>query len=160
MTHGDLNKVCSDGPAGRDEIISAVAGLTEQVAHLTLQVRRLVALADARRKRSALQRRRKCKKEPQAECKMAPAAATCDVHSVETAEATTVSLSRQLSDRTENAMSGETPLINNLTAQLEAAFPEAHNTNCPEESAIAARVADLHDRLGGFVKSSLQSVRS
>jgi CRP/FNR family transcriptional regulator, cyclic AMP receptor protein len=53
MTHGDLNKVCSDGPAGQDEIISVVAGLTERVAHLTLQVRRLVALADARRKRSA-----------------------------------------------------------------------------------------------------------
>ena len=157
MTHGDLDKISRDAPPGRDEIISVVAGLTEQVAHLTVQVRRLVALADARRRRSALRRHRKSKTAPQAERKRARAATTCDVQPGETAEATTVSLSLRQGGCREDAMSSETALAN-LTAQLEAAFPQTHNTNCPQESAIAARVADLHDRLGGFVKLSLQSV--
>ena len=156
MTHGNLDTVSPVSPVERDEILAVVAGLTEQVAHLALQVKRLVAIADARRKRSASQRRRKRKTVPQAELKATSAATTCDVQSVETAEAAELLLSPQQGSCTENAVRGETALINNLTAQVEAAFPQSHDANCPEENAIAARVADLHDRLGGFVKSSLQ----
>ena len=36
-----------------------------------------------------------------------------------------------------------------------AALAEATSTGCPEQNAIAARVAELHDRLGGFIKPSL-----
>jgi hypothetical protein len=156
MAQCDLDKVSSGAPAERDEIITVVAGLTEQVAHLTLQVKRLVAIADARRKRSALQRRRKRKTAPQAELNATSAATTCDVQAVEIAEAMKFPLLPQQDSCTESVIRGETDLIGDLTAQLEAAFPQSHDTNCPEENAIAARVADLHERLGGFVKSSLQ----
>ena len=156
MTHGNLDKGSPHSPTERDEILAVVAGLTEQVAHLALQVKRLVAIADARRKRSALQRRRRWKTVPQAGLKATFAATTCDAQSVESAEVTELQLSLQQGNCIENAVRGETALINNLTAQVEAAFPQSHDANCPEENAIAARVADLHDRLGGFVKSSLQ----
>jgi hypothetical protein len=157
MTHADLDKVGFDGPHGRDEIISVLAGLTEQVARLEVQVRRLVAMADARRRRSALRRHRKSKTVPQTQRKTASAATTCDVQPVDTAEASTVSLSPRQGGCAENAVRGENALFDNLAAQLESAFPPSHETNCAQESAIAARVADLHERLGGFVKASLQS---
>ena len=153
MTHADLDKVGFDGPHGRDAIISVLAGLTEQVAYLEVQVRRLVAMADARRKRSALRRHRKSKTAPQAQRGTAPAVTICDVQPF--AEA--VSLSPRQGGCAENAVRGENSLFDNLAAQLEAAFPPSHETNCAQESAIAARVADPHERLGGFVKASLQS---
>ena len=141
----------------RAEVMAAVAGLAEEVAHLAHQVKRLVAIADARRKRSALQRRARREMVQQAELKAVSTAPTCDVHVVETAEATKFPLSPQQYRCTENAVEGGTALIDSLTVQLEAAFPQSHHANCQEENAIAARVADLGDRLGGFVKSSLQS---
>ena len=93
---------------------------------------------------------------PQADLKATFAATTCDAQSVKSAEVTELQLSLQQGNCIENAVRGETALINNLTAQVEVAFPQSHDANCPEENAIAARVADLHDRLGGFVKSPLQ----
>jgi hypothetical protein len=153
------NEFVSGSKTGRAEVMAAGADLAEQVGHLTLQVKRLVAIADARRKRSTLQRRTRRKKAvQQAELKETSAPTTCDVQSVETVEATTFPLSPQQGSNVENPISGETALIDNLTAQLEAAFPQSHDANSPEENAIAARVADLHDRLGGFVKSTFLSV--
>ena len=40
-----------------------------------------------------------------------------------------------------------------------AALAEATSTSCPEPNAIAARVAELYDRLGGFIKPSLPRPR-
>ena len=157
MTQCDRDKVSSGAPAERDEIIAVVAGLTEQVAHLTLQVHRLVAIADARRKRSAFQRHRKRKTVPQAGRKVTSAATTCDVQAVETAEGMKFLLSPQQDSCTKSAIRDETDFIGGLTTQLEAAFPQSHDANFQEENAIAARVAELHERLGGFVDSSLQS---
>ena len=36
-----------------------------------------------------------------------------------------------------------------------AALAEAASTSCPEPNAIAARVTELYDRFGGFIKPSL-----
>ena len=49
----------------------------------------------------------------------------------------------------------------NLTARLDALRAVMARTikpgvSCQEENAIAARIAELHDRLGGFIKPSLR----
>lgn len=157
MQQCSSNELVAYSEKERAEVIAALAGLTEEVAHLALNVRRLVAIADARRRRSALQRRARRKALQQAEFKTASVPTTFDVPAVETAEAAKVPLSPQKDGCSENIFRGETALIDNLTAQLEAAFPQSHDANYPEENAIAARVADLHNRLGGFVKSFSQS---
>jgi hypothetical protein len=46
-------------------------------------------------------------------------------------------------------------LIDELNAKREAALAQPKDASCREENAIAARVAELHDRLGGFIKRSL-----
>jgi hypothetical protein len=156
MQQCNSNEVIAASIPERAEIMAAVVSLADEVARLTLHVKRLVAIADARRKRSALRRRARREMVQQAELKATFATTVCNVQAAATAEATKFPLSPQQDNCTDNASRRETDLIGDLTAQLEAAFPQPHDTNCSEENAIAARVADLHDRLGGFVKSSLQ----
>jgi hypothetical protein len=161
MKHCDLDKVNSGSATGRAEVMAAIDGLVEEVAHLALRVKRIVSIADARRKRSesrkraALRRRARRKTLEQAELGATSAATASDVQAVELAEASNFPLSPQQDSCTDNASRGETDLTGELTAKLEAAFPQPQDANCPEENAIAARVAELHDRLGGFIKPSL-----
>jgi hypothetical protein len=141
--------------------MAAIDGLAEEVARLALHVRRIVAIADARpkrsepRKRSALRRRVRRKTVEQAELKASSAATPCDVQAVEMAEASNFPLSPQQDSCTGNASRGEMGLIDELNAKREAALAQPKDASCREENAIAARVAELHDRLGGFIKRSL-----
>jgi hypothetical protein len=91
----------------------------------------------------------------QAELKATCAATACDVQAVEMAEAANFPLSLQQNSCTGNVSKDEIALIDELNAKLEAAFAEPKDASCREENAIAARVAELHDRLGGFIKPSL-----
>jgi hypothetical protein len=160
MIQCDLNKVNAGSITGRAEVMAAIDGLAEEVARLALHVKHIVAIADARpkrsvpRKRSALRRRAQRKTVEQAELKTTAAATACDVQAVEMAEASNFPLSPQQDSCTGN-VSSEIHLIDELNAKLEAALAEPKDASCREENAIAARVAELHDRLGGFIKSSL-----
>jgi hypothetical protein len=62
MTQCDLNKVIAGSTTGRAEVMAAIDGLAEEVARLALHVRRIVAIADARPKRSATCKRSKWRK--------------------------------------------------------------------------------------------------
>jgi hypothetical protein len=71
------------------------------------------------------------------------AATACDVQAVEMAEAANSLLSPQQDSCGGNAGRGEIGLLDELKPK---------DANCREENAIAARIAELHDRLGGFIK--------
>ena len=141
--------------------MAAIDGLVEEVAHLALRVKRIVSIANARRKRSelrkraALRRRARRKTLEQAELRATSAATASDVQAVEMAEASNFPLSPQQDSCTDNVSRGETDLTGELTAKLETAFLQPQGANCREVNAIAARVAELHDRLGGFLKPSV-----
>jgi hypothetical protein len=161
MEQRNSNEVIAGSITGRAEVMAAVAGLVEEVAHLALHVKRIVAIADTRpkrggpRKRSALRRRARQKTVEQAELKTTSAATACDMHVVEMAEAANFPLSPQQDSCADNASRGEINLIDELNAKLEAALAETKDASFREENAIAARVAELNDRLGGFIKASL-----
>jgi hypothetical protein len=160
MTQCDLNKADAGSITGRAEVMDAIAGLAVEVAHLALNVKRIVAVADARlkrsgpRKRAALRRRKPRKSVEQAELRSTSAATAPDVQAVEMAEAANFPLSPQQDSCTGN-VSSEIDLLDDLNAKLEAAVAKPKDASCREENAIAARVAELHDRLGGFIGSSL-----
>jgi hypothetical protein len=88
----------------------------------------------------------------QAELRATSAATACDVQTAEMAQAANFPLSPQQDSWTANTTTGEIDLINELNTKLEAAFAEPKDASCREENAIAARMAELHDRLGGFIK--------
>ena len=140
--------------------MDSIAGLAEEVAHLALNVKRIVAVADARLKRSeprnraALRQRMPRKSVEQAALKSTSAATARDVQAVEMAEAANFPLSPQQDNCTGN-VSSEIDLLDDLNAKLKVALAEPKDASCREENAIAARVAELHDRLGGFIGSSL-----
>ena len=61
-------------------------------------------------------------------------------------------MSPQQDSCTGHAGRGEIGLLDELKSKLEAAFTEPKDSNSRDENAIAARIAELHDRLGGFIK--------
>jgi hypothetical protein len=136
--------------------MAAIAGLAEEVTRLVLHFKLTAAIAcaaEAERAAEALRAaaRRATETVEQAELKASSAATACDVQAVEMAEASNYPLSPQQDSCTGN-ISSEIHLIDELNAKLEAALAEPKDASCREENAIAARVAELHDRLGGFIK--------
>jgi hypothetical protein len=156
MTQCDLNKVNAGSITGRAEVMAAIDGLAEEVARLALHFKLTAAIAcaaEAERAAEALRAvtGRATETVEQAELKATSAATVCDVQAVEMAEASNYPLSPQQDSCTGN-ISSEIHLIDELNAKLEAALAEPKDASCREENAIAARVAELHDRLGGFIK--------
>jgi hypothetical protein len=136
--------------------MAAIAGLAEEVTRLALHFKLTAAIAcaaEAERAAEALRAAtgRATETVEQAELKATSAATVCDVQAVEMAEASNYPLSPQQDSCTGN-ISSEIHLIDELNAKLEAALAEPKDASCREENAIAARVAELHDRLGGFIK--------
>jgi hypothetical protein len=136
--------------------MAAIAGLAEEVTRLALHFKLTAAIAcaaEAERAAEALRAAtgRATETVEQAELKATSAATVCDVQAVEMAEASNYPLSPQQDNCTGN-ISSEIHLIDELNAKLEAALAEPKDASCREENAIAARVAELHDRLGGFIK--------
>jgi hypothetical protein len=156
MRQCDLNKVIAGSTTGRAEVMAAIAGLAEEVTRLALHFKLTAAIAcaaEAERAAEALRAAtgRATETVEQAELKATSAATVCDVQAVEMAEASNYPLSPQQDNCTGN-ISSEIHLIDELNAKLEAALAEPKDASCREENAIAARVAELHDRLGGFIK--------
>ena len=156
MRQSDLNKVIAGSTTGRAEVMAAIAGLAEEVTRLALHFKLTAAIAcaaEAERAAEALRAAtgRATETVEQAELKATSAATVCDVQAVEMAEASNYPLSPQQDSCTGN-ISSEIHLIDELNAKLEAALAEPKDASCREENAIAARVAELHDRLGGFIK--------
>ena len=156
MRQCDLNKVIAGSTTGRAEVMAAIAGLAEEVTRLALHFKLTAAIAcaaEAERAAEALRAAtgRATETVEQAELKATSAATACDVQAVEMAEASNYPLSPQQDSCTGN-ISSEIHLIDELNAKLEAALAEPKDASCREENAIAARVAELHDRLGGFIK--------
>ena len=156
MRQCDLNKVIAGSTTGRAEVMAAIAGLAEEVTRLALHFKLTAAIAcaaEAERAAEALRAATGLSTETveQAELKATSAATVCDVQAVEMAEASNYPLSPQQDSCTGN-ISSEIHLIDELNAKLEAALAEPKDASCREENAIAARVAELHDRLGGFIK--------
>ena len=156
MRQCDLNKVIAGSTTGRAEVMAAIAGLAEEVTRLALHFKLTAAIAcaaEAERAAEALRAAtgRATETVEQAELKATSAATVCDVQAVEMAEASNYPLSPQQDSCTGN-ISSEIHLIDELNAKLEAALAEPKDASCREENAIAARVAELHDRLGGFIK--------
>jgi hypothetical protein len=136
--------------------MAAIAGLAEEVTRLALHFKLTAAIAcadEAERAAEALRAAtgRATETVEQAELKATSAATVCDVQAVEMAEASNYPLSPQQDSCTGN-ISSEIHLIDELNAKLEAALAEPKDASCRKENAIAARVAELHDRLGGFIK--------
>jgi hypothetical protein len=156
MRQCDLNKVIAGSTTGRAEVMAAIAGLAEEVTRLALHFKLTAAIAcaaEAERAAEALRAAtgRATETVEQAELQATSAATVCDVQAVEMAEASNYPLSPQQDNCTGN-ISSEIHLIDELNAKLEAALAEPKDASCREENAIAARVAELHDRLGGFIK--------
>src|SRR5450759_91350 len=156
MRQCDLNKVIAGSTTGRAEVMAAIAGLAEEVTRLALHFKLTAAIAcaaEAERAAEALRAAtgRATETVEQAELKATSAATVCDVQAVEMAEASNYPLSPQQDSCTGN-ISSEIHLIDELNAKLEAALAEPRDASCREENAIAARVAELPDRLGGFIK--------
>ena len=156
MRQCDLNKVIAGSTTGRAEVMAAIAGLAEEVTRLALHFKLTAAIAcaaEAERAAEALRAATGLATETveQAELKATSAATVCDVQAVEMAEASNYPLSPQ-QDSCIGNISSEIHLIDELNAKLEAALAEPKDASCREENAIAARVAELHDRLGGFIK--------
>jgi len=137
--------------------MAAIAGLAEEVTRLALHFKLTAAIAcaaEAERAAEALRAAtgRATETVKQAELKATSAATACDVQAVEMAEAANFPLTPQQDRCTGNASRGEIDLIDELNAKLEAAFAKPKDASCREENAIAAHVAELHDRLDGSIK--------
>ena len=137
--------------------MAAIAGLAEEVTRLALHFKLTAAIAcaaEAERAAGALRAATGCATEAveQTELKATSAAAARDVQAVEMAEMANSALSPQQDSGTGNASRGEIDLIDELNVKLAAAFTRPKDASCREENAIAARVAELDDRLGGFIK--------
>ena len=137
--------------------MAAIAGLAEEVTRLALHFKLTAAIActaEAERAVEALRAATGGAAEPveQAKLKTTSAAAACDVQAFEMAEAANFLLTPQQDRCTGNAGRSEIGLLDELKPKLEAAFAEPKDASCREETAIAARIAELHDRLGGFIK--------
>ena len=157
MRQCDLNKVIAGSTTGRAEVMAAIAGLAEEVTRLALHFKLTAAIdcaAEAERAAESLRAATECATETvdQAELKATSAAPACDVQAVEMAEMANCALSPQQDSGTGNASRSEIDIIDELHAKLEAAFTRPKDASCREENAIPARVAELYDRLGGFIK--------
>ena len=135
------------------ELTAEVADLAEIFARtiLNVEINSVVAhLAEVNRTAEVLRvSSGRCNE--QSELKATSDVTACDSQALEMAEAVMFPLSPQ-PDYTDNASRGETNLVVELTSKLEAAFPDA---SYQEKNSVAARVAELQERLDGFLTPSL-----
>jgi hypothetical protein len=138
-----------DGPiassvSGRASVRVAIEDLADEVARLS---RKLNGIASTANKRGGLAVE---KGNFEAAPRGAVAATACEVLPRATEEAP---LSPQRNSETSEVIAGE--LVEETKANFKNSPPEPMQTGRWEENAIAGRVADLYERLGGFIKPSL-----
>ena len=134
MTRCDLDKVHSGSTAERAKVIAAIDGLVEEVAHLALFVKRIVAMADAAKAKRAQNVDTGVARDvtgEQAELNSTPASTESDVQAVKMAEASHFPLSPQQDSHTGN-IGSEIDLIDEINRKLEAAFAQPRDASCRE----------------------------
>ncbi len=153
----NTNEVIVRSVTGRTELMAAIAGLVEKVERLALHVERIVKMADATKVERAETTGHvavKCGAEETGQFNTASAVKACAAQRSDFAEASSFPLSPHQNSWTCNAATEET--IGDANTKIEAAFSERKDeTNSRAKDAIAGRVLELHDRLGGFIKPPL-----
>lgn len=129
----------------RAEVRAAIEDLADQVARLARNLNRIAPTASKRRAPSL----EKAKFE--GALPGAFAAPTCEALSPVREEAKSFALSPQRNIN--EVIAGE--LVEERSPSFKASLPEPAHAKCSEENVIAARVADLYERLGGFINLSL-----
>jgi hypothetical protein len=131
--------------SGRAAVRVAVEDLSDQVARLARKLNRIAPTAD----KHGTPTREKARID--AALGGAFAATTCGRLPAAAEEAP---LSLQRDRQTGEVVAGE--LVEEPSSNFRTSPPEPTQTRRQEENAIAGRVADLYERLGGFIKPSLR----
>ena len=127
--------------SSRAQITAAIEDLAAEVAHLARKLDCILPSANPQENAEKL--------EFEATRRGTFAVTTRAALPAEAEDATNVPLSPQKNTEIKEDSTGE------LNADLKTSLPEPAHTRCREENAIAERVADLYERLGGFIKPSL-----
>jgi hypothetical protein len=143
-TSDDLN---TSSVSRRAEVRAAIEDLADEVARLARKLNRIAPLA-SKRGTPTLEKARL-----EAALPGAVAATTCEALSPEREEAKSFPLSPQRSTEINEVIADE--LVEEPSAIFKTSLSEPTYARCSEENAIAARVADLYERLGGFINLSL-----
>lgn len=158
MTHRDLDKVSSAAAPERAEVSAAIDLLLEEVAHLALSVKLVVAALHASKAElhgksvsdGAAQDANEAVDQREVETKTADT--VCYVKMVEMSDAANISLSPRNDNSSDRSVRSEPDTLPEHAVKEEAALSPPDHRICPEENALAARLVELHERLGGFVK--------
>ena len=147
MAQRTSENLIASSASGRAEITAAIEGLADEVAHLARKISCIVSTANAKGNSPR----------EKAECEGAlcstPIGTNCEALVCETAEAKNVPLSPQQNTEIDEDIPRE--LVEETNVNFKTSLPEPAHTADREENAIATRVADLYDRLGGFIKTAL-----
>ena len=147
MTQRTSDKLVACSVSGRAEITAAIEGLAEEVARLARKINRIVPTANTQRNST------QDKAEFEAALRGAFAQSNCEARFPETGEAKTIPLSPQQDTELNEAIVRD--FVEETNVDIKTALPEPASNIGQEENAIAARVADLYERLGGFIKTSV-----
>ncbi len=147
MTQGTSDNPVAFSVSGRAEITAAIEGLAEEVARLARKINRIVPTINTQRNSS----QEKAKFE--AALHGAFSRSSCEPQPSETGEAKTIPLSPQQDTELNETIVRE--FVEETNTDIKTALPEPTSNIGREENAIAARVADLYERLGGFIKTSV-----
>jgi hypothetical protein len=147
MTQRTSDNLVACSVSGRAEITAAIEGLAEEVARLARKINRIVPTANTQRNSSPE------KAEFEAALRGAFARSSCEAQPLTTGEDKTIPLLPQQDPELTEAIVRE--FVEETNADIKTALPEPTSNTGQEENAIAARVADLYERLGGFIKTQV-----
>jgi hypothetical protein len=138
----DLSEAIAGPATGRADVIAAVADLVEKVEHLALRVKRIASIAAM------------ANAEQTTTIRGSGTGAADRKDEIEVRSAAVTERDTKEIDLTEAANFPLSPR-NEQNARTEIARAELQDGNSRAKNAIAGRVLELHDRLGGFVKPPL-----
>jgi hypothetical protein len=147
LAHRTSDDLIACSVSGQAEIAVAIESLADEVARLARRINCIVPTANTRRN-SPLE-----KVQFEAALRSAFAGTSCEARPPETDEAKMIPLSPQQDTEINEVIARE--LVEEANANFKNSLPEPTYTSGREENAVAARVADLYERLSGFIKSSL-----
>ena len=164
MSQCHSNKGIADSTAGRAEVIAAIGRLADEVAHLALHFKINVAIVAADKAERAADALRAVAKrmtetvEPQSILEAEPGdeVKTHDTQLsciAEAAMAVTPLQPDGIVETRQSEMGVETALYaaRSDLAKVDVASGEPTHASCHVKNAIATRVLELQDRLGGFI---------
>lgn len=146
MPRSNLTTLSDCSITERAEVLFALAKLVDEVAHLAFNVKRIVSKFDARRKGGEPKTTLRSHTPPNAMAHSrlrptlwpTPSDAAGDIQAVEMTKTANFPLSPHWD---------------------EATLAKSKDGRCQAENVIAARIAELHDKLGGFIMPSPPHLR-